>query len=354
MQFTERVTTITREDILPKVYDNILSDNVITYRIMGTGKKFTSYDARPIVKLYKNTQGSSFSGMDTLATGTVNVRRKMTFEPKAYSIPVAIPNLDQAVNDTESQVLSLMKVEMESSAHDACDDLAGYLYADGTGNDGKDFNGFGNLIDDGTVASTVGTLSRTTYPTLQGTRTDWSSVVSLAKLQTMVRSVSAGSVSKQRPTMIISDEASVDYYEQLLTPTMRAAYEAAGGYMVTRRSKAPIKANQFSGDGGIMSLTYKGIPWVGDEKAPSAKTWFVNENYLFWLGLKSKKLSAVNFGSTHDGAVEDAPSKNTGLQWRDFMDSYNQFAEVGQIFALGELITTAPRRMGVGLNSDGI
>lgn len=351
MTFSDRVLSITREDIIPKVFDNFLSDNIITYRFMGNGEKFTSTSAKVPVKVAKNTQGITFSGMATLNTGTVETRKKMEFTPSAYSIPVAIPSLERAVNQTDGQVVELMRVEFESTAQDAIDDMADQLYGNGGGDD---FNGFGNLIDDGTVSSTIGGLSRTTYPTLASTRTNFSSVVTLAKLQTMFRSVSGGSIGKQRPTIIISDEASVDYYEQLLTPTMRNSYEAAGGFKVTRSSKGAIKANEFRGEGGMVAFSYKGTPWVGDEKAPSAKTWFVNENYVSFLGLPIKGLKSVSFGSLIDGAVEDMPSSNNGLQYRDFMDSFNQLGEVAHIVCSGQLIQKAPRRSGVAVNTDGV
>lgn len=354
MKFTQRVTTITQDKIVPKTFDNFLSDNFIMFRAVSNGKKWVGESLKIPVKLAKNTQGGSFSGLDTHSTGTVNVRRHLVYYLKAYEIPVAIPGLDRLVNATDAQVLNLIKTEMESTAMDGADDAADMFYADGTGNGGKDFDGFGNLIDDGTVASTVGTLSRSTWSTLAGYRLAFGGLLNLTKLGTMKVNVSGGSASRQKPTIIISDETRQNLYEQLLTPTVRANYSMGAMPKVTRRSRGAIAAGAWTGGQAFDAYIYAGIPWIADEKEPDGNIYFANENYLDWYGLKDPDMQQVRFGSTHDSSYNEQPSNNTGLQFSGMMKPVNQYGEVGHVYLFGNYTTSQPRRQGVGTGATGV
>lgn len=354
MTFTERVKSITREHAMPKIFDNFLNDNFFTYRVVGNGKKFSSYSAKGTIKIAKNEQGGSFSGLDTLDTGTAETRVRMEYEPKGASKPVAIPGLEESVNSTEAQVVSLLSAEMESSANDLMDDVATMFYGDGTGNNGKDFDGLDNINDDGTTAANVGGLSRTTYPTLASTRTSFSGTLTLAKMATLFTNVSGGSARRQRPTIILSSEAERDYYEQLLTPTVVANYQANGYPMVTRTSRGPISAAQLKGGHGFVSVIFKGVPWVGDEQAPAGTVWVNNENYWDWLGLKGARLESFSSKSVIDGVYDEMPSKNSGLQWGGFKEPTNQYGVVGHIYLLGNNTSFAPRRHGRGTSVNGV
>src|SRR3990167_4347502 len=218
MTFTNRVTTITQDTILPKVVDTILGDNWITFRILSNAKAWSGETLKKPIKVVKSTLGGSFSGLDTHSTSTVDTRIMASFDPRGYEMPVAIPGIEKAVNRTEAQVLNLVTVEVESAMDDACDDIGTMLYADGTGNSSKDFLGWDALNDDSTSVVTLGGLSRTTYPTLKGTRTASGGVLDLDKIATLISAVSAGSSIRRRPSVLDSNETVWDLYESLLTP----------------------------------------------------------------------------------------------------------------------------------------
>lgn len=347
MQFSARVTSIVEERIVPGIADNFFNDNFATFRFISNGKRFNSYSAKKAVLLAKNTQGGSFSGLDVHSTATVETRQKMEYDPRGYEIPVAIPGMDKAVAQGESAIVSLIAAEMETAKISALDDIGDMFYLDGTGNGNKDFLGLDALADDSTSVVTIGGLSRSVYPKLQGTRTASGGTLTMAKLATLRSAVAAGSADKQRPTMILSSETEWNLFESLLSPTVQANYQANGYPMVTRRSRGPVSQAQHTGVGGFTSLVFSGIPWVSDEKAPTGTVWMLNENYIDWLGLKSKDLEQINLSSeVVDGAYSEAPSQNTGLQWSNFMRSINQFGEVGHIYLLGNLVTFQPRRHG--------
>jgi len=347
MTFGNRVTTITQNTILPKAIDTILGDNWITYRIISAAKKWSGVTLDRPVKVSKSTLGGSFSGLDTHSTATSDTRITMSFDPRGYEMPIAIPGMEKAVNRTEAEVINLVRIEVESAQEDALDDVGTMLYADGTGNASKDFLGWDALVDDGTSVDSIGGQSRTTYTTLAGTRTASGGTLTLTKMSTLINAVSAGSAARQRPTCMVSDETVWSHYESLLTPTQQATYSATGLPMMTRTSKAPVRAAELKGAGGFVALTYRGIPILADEKSTSQTLWAVNENYIDWYGLKDPDLKSISLGTgTIDGVYSEAPSKNTGFQWTGFMRPINQYGEVAHIYLLGNQLTFNPKRHG--------
>jgi len=345
--FTQRVISITQDTIVPKVFDQILSDNFVTARFMSNGKKWSGETLKFPVKIAKNSLGGSFSGLDTFNTSSVETRITLSYDPRFYEIPVAIPGTEKLINGiSESRVLDIVKVEMESSANDAADDIADMFYSDGTGNGGKDFNGFGNLVDDGTTAATVGNQSRTTYPMLAGTRTASGGTMTLTKLDNLYTAVSGGSATRQKPTMIISDETVWNLGTSLLSPTVQANYQANGYPVVTRSSRGAIAGGDLKGALGFTSIIYRGVPWIADEKSTSQTVWMINEEYITWYGIKDPDMQGVVAGGNIDGVYSEMPGANTGLQFSGMMKPVNQYGEVGHIYAFGNAVTPHPRRQG--------
>jgi hypothetical protein len=349
MQFTTRVTSITQDVILPSIVDTILGDSFIPYRIMGNAKKWSGEKLTRPIKIAKSSLGGSFSGLDTHSTATTEDRALMTYYLKGYEMPISIAGMDKAVNKTEAQVINLVRAEMESRQQDAMDDLGTMFYGDGTGNGSKDFNGFENLIDDGTVASTIGGLTRSSYTThLDSTVTASGGTMDLDKIAALVSAVSAGASAKNAPSFMLTTETVRDLYESLLTPTVKANYEAFGLPVVTRTSKGALRGSELKGTQGFTSMTFRGLPIISDEKCTSGHLWAVNENFIEWYGLKDSDLKDISLSSeTIEGMYNDAPSANVGFQWTDFMEPINQYGIVAHMYLLGELVQWNPKRHGV-------
>lgn len=347
MNFSNRVTTITQDYIIPSAVDTFLSDNFISFRFLANAEKWRGTTMSRPLKIAKSTLGGSFSGLDTHSTSSVETRVLMTYDVRGYEMPVAISGMDLAVNKTDAQVLDLIGVEVESAQQDALDDVADMLYADGTGNSNKDFFGLDALDDDGTSVATLGGLLRSTYTTIKSTRTASGGTLDLTKMATLVSNVSSGSSMRRRPSVFDSSETEWDLYESLLSATVRANYQANGMPMVTRSSKSVVAAGSLNGAQGYTALTFRGIPWVADEKAPTQTIWALNENDLQWHGLQDKKMAQISLGKADlDNTYSDAPSKYTGFQWTDFMDPINQYGKVAHLYLLGNFVSFNPKTLG--------
>lgn len=357
MFFGSRVQATTYEYIVPKVFDNVLTGNALALRTMGKAKEWKGERYSIPVKVTNSGQAASFAGLDSWTAQLIDTKQKMEFDLRALRMPVAIGGMEAVVNKvSETQAIDLIAETMEESTMELADYVGTVLYGDGTGNSSKDPNGLGNLVDDGTTASTVGGLTRATYPVLNSTRTASGGTLTLAKLATLYSAVSDGS-GRSNPTMIISNETVRDLYESLLTPTVRENYTMNIGYYNMSANEGMMVGNNqsqrgFEGMAGFQALSYKGIPWFKDPKATAQTVYMLNEHYLNWVGADASRAGmgykGVSLTSKEvDGEYSVPPlSQFAGFGWSGWQKVPGQFAAVGELVILGNLVVSQPRRQG--------
>ena len=327
-----RVTTTTQDFILPHLVDTVLNSNVFASRMLKSAKRWSGSVIRFQVKISKNSSGTSFSGFDTFSTTATNNRVNLSYDPKFYQITVALPLDELAANQTDAKVLDLASVEMQSAAYDMADDIGTLFFSDGTGNSSKDFLGLQAIVDDGTTAGTIGGQSRSTYTTLQSTRTASGGTLTLALMQTLYSAVSSGS---QTPTSGYATEAVADFYEQLLNPQERIVKDVAA-----------MKGGLVGGT-GFKALHFKGFPILADEKvAPTQTLYFVNEDFIDFYALPLPLTEAVKYKSVDYRGVDYSSVLGLGFSWSGWIKPSNQAAIVGHIYLGGELVTDNPKRHG--------
>jgi len=339
MAFSDKVTTITREYIVPHVVDPVLRENTLARKILPKAKTFRSYQQSVPLKYTTGVAGQSFIGNDVLQTAPSQDRVKMTFDPKFYAKNVNVAFTDIAVNHTDGQVLEVVELEMKTRAQEMADELGSIFYGDGTGNNSKNFLGLEAIVDDGTNAATYGGLSRATYPVLSSNVLAASGgALTLAKMATQYN---AAWDSDLAPTMIITDKATFALYESLTLPIQRIS----SGQPVTNFGT------------GARTLEYKGIPVMTDRKAPAGIMYFLNEDYLDFYAVDGGTSGAKNpfMGSPIDlstneivanvyGKGSGSESKSLGFLWTGFVKSTNQMVANGQIVLGGQLYSESPQR----------
>lgn len=356
MLFTDRVLGQTQDLILPKVTDNVLNSNVLALRLIGTGKQGKGESIKKSLKYQNSSQGTSFAGLDTFTAQQLTTKVTIRYDMRGIRQPVAVAGMEAVANGTaETQVTDLVKEAFEETEMELIDLIGTQLYGTGTGNTNKDLLGIGAIVDDGTDVTTIGTLSRTTYPVLKATRTASGGTLALTTLATLYTAISAGT-TRSIPTLLISDEPTWDLYESLLTPMLRETYERMGYYKMTATGTQTPGAGQGSQDGivgqqGFVALMYKGIPWARDEKATAQNVFMLNEEWMDWYGWDASGVfgySKVGLTSkTVDGVYAESPmSEFTGFSWSGFRAPTNQFGGIADIILLGNLMSFQFRRHG--------
>ena len=305
-------------------------DNYFFGKILEKVKEFRGAQEIHPMKYQKGVASVAFSGYDVLPSTQQTVSVNMYFNATFVATNVSLAGTDLSINKTKMQVLDLMATTMESRAQDAADDIGNLFQGNGVG---KAPSGLGNIVDDGSVASTYGGLSRATYSGLNSTVTSSGGTISLLKVRQLANSISDGSV---RPDFALTDYTTWAYFEQLLMPFQRNVY--SGG------------KNTVDAASGYDSLVWDNISVMKDKKVAAGTFYLLNTKFLSWYGVKWYEGQAVDVKAKNiEGNVYgDMPYSSTGkaFSWTGWVKAFNQGAVNGFMILGGQLICTAPFRQG--------
>jgi hypothetical protein len=350
--FSNRLTDITYQYILPILVDGVSNSNVFTARMLSNTEDWEGVSYQVPVQIAFAQTGGSFNGMDPFSTAVTNNTRQASFYITGYDQPITIPGIEAAVNsNSDSQAIKLYTAKANEAKISAADSVGTQLYSFGLG---KTFDGLGNAIDSGTNAPTYGGLSRSLYPFLVSDITSVANnTITLDYLGSEFDNSSAASSTSESPTMGLTQKNIWTFVEGLLMPMVSARYEAMAvrGYnrvdgKTPMGSSLPEGSTELSGSAGFISITFRGRPIVADDKATAQTFFWINEKYLAFHVQKSEELKEVS-STVEDmqGFYEDVPFPSA-FQFRDMMSAINQFGKVGVLILLGNLINKQPRRFG--------
>jgi len=325
------VTTTTDIRLIPKAVDNVLNGNVLTMRLLkNNSRSWAGRGTKISIPVYLNpvTTLGSYSGFDTFNTTQENKRERAEFDPSQVFASVQLSGIQKAINSAggDAAALDLVAEELSFTAKYLSDEMGNELYGDGTGNSSKDILGLIAAIDDTTSVTTYGGISRATHTNWRGTRTAQSGSLTLADLAADYDAAQRGS---DAPTIMITTPAVFSIYEALLTPTVshqfsmndfRLVGTAEGGSEVVKIG-GTVAANQ-----GFRALTFRGIPFVADEKCTAANIFTLNESHLYFYVIP-----------------QVGREVKSGFGWTGFKEPVNQDAVAGQLLWYGQFVTDAPR-----------
>ena len=286
------------------------------------------------IKYQKGIASVAFNGYDQLPTTQQPTTVNMVFYPTFIATNIALAGSDISINETEMQTLNLVKTVMKSRAQDGADDIGNMFQGDSTAFGGKAPNGLANIVDNGSVASTFGGLSRATYSGLNATVTASGGVVSLLKIRQLANSITDGRVA---PDLCLTDYTTWSYIEQLLQAFQRNTYSE----FQNMDAGAGFKANGIIWDGLVI---YK------DKKVVTGNLYLLNKNFLKFRGLNWYRGKPITLEDKNikGNIYEYNPANATkGFTWTGFIEAFNQGAVNGFVILGGQLICTAPFRNGL-------
>ena len=350
MVFTDRVKEITYNDILPSIVDFVNNSNIFTARVTSQPKNWKGVTVSQPITIANSTTGGSFDGLDTFDTSATNNTRSLTWYVKAYEQSVVVPGIEKAVNgNSEKQVLSLVATRMDEAKNSLADSLGDLLYGYGIG---KDIEGLGLIVDNGTATSSYGGINRADLPAVNADVTAASGGnLTLDLVSAEFDNVSAAGSGQEAPTIALTTKAIWSMFEKILNSKLSVSYQATTVTGYNRVSgKTPVgtsvPATALKGALGVDAISYRGKPVVADDKAPAGTLFWLNENYLEFRRLLSPDLKSVGSrNEVTEGVYKDIEMPSF-LQLRDFMSPVNQFGEIGALIVLGNLICRSPRRQG--------
>lgn len=349
MALSNRVTSITEESYVPAVIDGILNSNVFLSRLfLREQKKWSGRQLQVPLQVAKPSSGGSFSGVGDFDTALQDTRVRQTFNHSQFYQNVSVAGGEASLNKTDAEVLDLVKVTLEESQNAMLDSVGTQIYGSGTGDD---FLGLGAIVDDGTNTSTYGSLTRTTYPTALNSTLQAASggALTFNLMATVMRGASAAGAKRQRPSIAVTTETVWDLLEGLFTPTTQATYDALSRVQITTYSKPGVSfkdQDSLKGQYGFEALYWRGIPIVADEKCDSGSMFFLNEEYLNWYNLAGVDLTQYKVPKSNVDGVYAEYQQSYPIQWSGFTKPHNQYAQIGQLIMLGNVISGGTRRQG--------
>jgi hypothetical protein len=355
MTFDAQVQTLTQDYIVPKVVDQTLNSNTLALVHLSHGSPWFGEQMKFPVKLSNHTQGGSFDDYSEFKVANENVRQTAYFDPRAYYQSVVIGGIAKSVNNiSKTQLLNLVKVEMESASQDMIDGIGTLLHSTGAGNSNKDFLGIGAAYDDGNTVATYGGLSRATY-------TKWASALytsigawDFTKARTLWNKATLGNL---KPKLAACNDTVFSYVEADYTASVDGNYNLieANRAQLTQKGIAPAGRMGLVGQGGFDVLYYAGTPIARDSKVATGVLEVWNPDFLRWYGVAAAEANPISLASLyHEGNdyKDNAPS-SVGFSWTGFVRPSKQYAFIGQILSIGNLISPAPRTgtQGQGITS---
>ena len=333
---SNRVDTITNDKMLAGLVNTVFTQSVLFTRIGTAAKKWpSSSQLKKTLNVSKNLNGGSFDGYDPFSITPSDTRITIAFDPKYYHQDLSISYTEVTENENDkSNVIDLVKAELETAAGSMVDGLGTLVYGTGTG---KDMLGLEAIVDDGTNAATYGGKTRSSYDSLDATVTASGGKLTLAKLATLNDTVSDGAIES---TAIYTTKAIFSLYEQLLSPQERI-----------QKDVSFIKG--MSGGTGFTALAYRGIPMLKDSKCTSGVLYMLNENFLDFHASPLAMTKPINFSVSMEGIDPTAQPKGLGFTWSGWKEAINGASAAASIYFGGALYSSRPNAQGklTGINS---
>lgn len=258
-----------------------------------------------------NSTFASYSGYDTLDITPQEGFSAAQYPWKQVAVSVAVNGLEKHQNMGESKLFDLVKAKVKQAEMTMADRLNTMLYADGTGNTGKDFLGLAALVAT-TVPAVVGGIDSSDpdndwwRSTVVDANADANPVRDDDEWANVFYTCTRG--GGDAPDFVITTQPLFEHYEASLVPQLR----------FTSNDKA---------DSRFQTLEFKGRRIYFDLNCQSGVTYFLNSKYLQLAVHKDVFMSNTPF--------KDAPDKDA--LW-------------SQILTYGNLTTSNRQRQGKIIN----
>lgn len=304
------------------------------------------YERQP-VQVEDATTAVDFRGIGNFNMADVTTDVNFQWEVKGFGDSVVIGWQELGLNQTEAQVISLVKRKFDIIKNSLINGTGTRLYGLGSGDA---IEGLQLSTDNATFSSSYGSLSRTTYGTYINGQVSTASggVISFNSLAGQIDNCSAAASMNDSTNLILTTKTVWALIEKLVETKSRANYDTTRGNLrVTPYSPmgTAMSAEQV-GMAGYESIYFRGIPTVKDDQCPSGLVYTLNERYLQFVSSPIAYCSAVQMKQT---VTKGAKEEVTTTAWQVSKEAKptNGLGDVRQIALSGNFVNRNPRRSGV-------
>ena len=152
----DEILSTTLKNYVPKLTDNIFGARPLFYALTnGQTLRRVGGGAKIVVPVLgkTNATAASYSGTDTIATTASDGMTAAEYDWGQYAVTVTISGIEEAKNSGEEQIIDLLEGKIFQAQETVIDNMNAMLFGNGEGNSQKDWNGIGNLVQDGAVTN---------------------------------------------------------------------------------------------------------------------------------------------------------------------------------------------------------
>ena len=355
IQYSNRVDNFSDRDLFTKVVDNVLISPTLATRIMGMGKSFQGKTKDFTVTTSTDDQFQWLGGgSEELNSAVVNNTIVLSYGRTMGVQPKAQIDYEDFANDGDKGVIDLEAFKYGEAAAVVTQELGTALYDVGSGDQP---NGLDSFADNGTLKTTIGGQSKTTYTVLKGTYTDSDGIITAAKISALDDAVSASGSMEGSPTIRATTKTIWALIEELLTPFLSNQFSSGDMPKLPIHGMEVRKPGEFGAVAGFTTIFYRNVPVIKDDSATAQSLYTLNERTFGWFGndrvpprLRGR-YEKVDFGrmgsayQTTTGAQEKLPS-TAGWFYRKDESLITQLGTVAYFTVVGNLCPKEPRRNG--------
>ena len=254
-----------------------------------------------------NQTAMSYAGADVLNADAQEEFTSYELQWKQATAAVTITGIDRAKNDGRERSMNFVKNKQASALLALFNKMAGWVFADGTGNNGKDWDGFLGAINNAGGFQVYLGVDRIANPWWQAQIFDPGALTALSAANMMTLFLST-KVDLEVPDVISCTNGGYQQYWNLLTPGERFVDDTIGNL-------------------GFDNIAFQGKAVVQDSHNPTGQMFFWNLDHCRMV--------------VH---------KKHNFRFRPFVEPANQDVQIGRWIVYGNFECEKPSSCGVYRN----
>lgn len=277
---TNVINSISRRVLHKQMVDNVYSSVPGMFRALKMNKVVEKggYQIEAPLVYADFTNTTAFQGFQVLDIAPNDTVKNGAWDWKQYATPVSVDNLSLARADHPNAVADLLLHLFDQAEASLVNKLGTDWWSDATTNT-QLLDGMKGAIDDSTVASTYGGLSRASNTWFKSQIDTSTTTMTLAALNTLQMNCTTGG---RHPTVCFMTQANYNRYWALVQTNQ--AFPAL-----------PTGADEQLAQGGFSNLLFNNVPVIVDSKVPANHVFFINERYLFFYILEGWNFKMGDF-----------------------------------------------------------
>jgi hypothetical protein len=352
---SNRVENFSDRDLFAKVVDNVLTSATFASRTFRRGEAMQGKYKDFTVEVDTDDQfqwlGGGAESLDAAAVNNtilLSYARCMGVQPKVEI------DFEAFANDGDRGVIDQQAYNYSRAVKTVLNELGTVVFGAGAGDEP---NGLDAFCDNGTLKTTIGGQSKTTYTVLRGTYTDSDGIITAAKISTLDDAVSASGSKEGSPTVRVTTKTIWALIEELLTPFLSNQFSAGEMPKLPLVGMEALAPGEFGGRAGFTTLFYRNVAVLKDDKATTGSLYDANERTFGFYGndrvppqLKNR-YEKVSFSQGNEAFLTTTDMSNAmpstaGWFFKKDESMVTQLGTVGYVAVVGNVCVWEPRRNG--------